>query len=72
MKQKSSNSDLLILGPSKGPVARINEYYHFQLMLKYKNKELVQSQLNEILTASQQDLQQGLRVSIDHEPLYFI
>lgn len=70
--QQSSNSDLLILGPSKGPVARINEYYHFQLMLKYKNKELVQSQLNEILTASQQDLQQGLRVSIDHEPLYFI
>lgn len=71
-KDKENDRSLLILGPSRGPVARINEYYYFQLMLKYKDKEMLQAQLNDILMMSQKDLQHGLRVSIDHEPLYFI
>ena len=41
-------------------------------MLKYKDKDLLQTQLNEILMTSQKELQHGLRVNIDHEPLYFI
>lgn len=71
-KDKETNRSLLILGPSRGPVARINEYYYFQLMLKYKDKEMLQTQLNDILMTSQKELQHGLRVNIDHEPLYFI
>lgn len=71
-KDKENDRSLLILGPSRGPVAKINDYYYFQLMLKYKNKDMLQTQLSDILMTSQKELQQGLRVSIDHEPLYFI
>lgn len=71
-KEQETDRSLLILGPSRGPVARINDYYYFQLMLKYKDKDLLQTQLNEILMTSQKELQHGLRVNIDHEPLYFI
>lgn len=71
-QDQANHHSLLILGPSRGPVARINDYYYFQLMLKYKDQQLLQNQLDDILMTSQKELQHGLRVSIDHEPLYFI
>lgn len=67
-----ANKQLLLLGPNRGSVARINEHYYYQLLLKYKNKEVIQAQLNDILMQTQKDGKGGLYVTIDHEPLFFI
>lgn len=70
--QQQAKKELIVLGPSQGAVARINEYYQFQLLLKYKNKDIIQSQLNDILIKSQEKVRYGLYIGIDHEPQYFI
>ncbi|MBR7927346.1 primosomal protein N' [Aerococcaceae bacterium zg-ZUI334] len=64
--------ELLILGPTRGGIARINEVYYYQLLLKYKDKQLIQSAINQLVQSSQAEVQQGLYVTVDHEPYHFI
>ncbi|MGF3112182.1 primosomal protein N' [Facklamia sp. P9177] len=66
------NTQLMILGPSTGGIERINDYYQFHLLLKYKEVDLVKDQLQTILLASQESQAKGVFVQIDHEPQYFI
>ncbi|MBF6625163.1 primosomal protein N' [Aerococcaceae bacterium zg-BR9] len=63
---------LLILGPNRGGIARINEVYYYQLLLKYKDKQQIQSAINHLVQSSQVDAQRGLYVTVDHEPYHFI
>ncbi|MBG9979794.1 primosomal protein N' [Facklamia sp. DSM 111018] len=67
-----SEEEVLILGPSVAGIERINDYYQFQLMLKYKNRQVIQSDLNQILQEAQETLKEGIFIQIDHEPQYFI
>ena len=62
----------LILGPNQGPIARLNNKYYFQILLKYKTKNKVQDILTTILQESQDAARKGVYISIDHEPLQFI
>ena len=50
----------------------MNDYYHFQLLLKYKDPAQVQSALSEVLAKSQEVQRRGILIQIDHEPQYFI
>lgn len=68
-----ATSDLLILlGPSNDGVERINDYYYFQLLLKYKDPGSVQTALKQVLDQSQEAQRRGILIQIDHEPQYFI
>lgn len=66
------SGQLLILGPSKSPIIRINEIYYYQLLLKYKNKALIQDQISHLVSEKQKNAKQGLYLSVDHEPQHFI
>lgn len=59
-----------VLGPSQGSIAKINEQYYFQLFIKYKQREQIQKKLQEILEQSQKEAKYGVKITIDHEPLY--
>ena len=63
---------LIILGPSQGPIARINDVYYYQLLLKYKEASVIQSQLETIIDQNQKEHRHGLYVNIDHNPLFFM
>ncbi|HFI0462822.1 TPA: primosomal protein N' [Streptococcus suis] len=68
----ASKESLIILGPSKSPIARVNERYYFQLLIKYKDPSILHDAMTEIVDQAQQSTSQGLYVSVDHEPLHFI
>lgn len=61
----------IILGPSKSPIAKMKNRYYFQILIKYKNRDLLHDVLEQILQESQKDNAQGLYVSIDMEPMNF-
>ena len=67
----ASGAALEILGPSQGAIARINERYYFQLLLKYKDGQVIKESLGAILDQSQLEAKQGIYITIDHEPLFF-
>lgn len=67
----SSGAAIEILGPSQGAIARINERYYFQLLLKYKDGQVIRESLGAILDQSQLEAKQGIYITIDHEPLFF-
>ncbi|MGO4942041.1 primosomal protein N' [Ruoffia tabacinasalis] len=62
---------LYIIGPNRNNISKINNYYYFNLLLKYKDKTTIQRQLDDILNNTQQKATQGVYVNIDHEPQYF-
>lgn len=67
----ASGAPIEILGPSQGAIARINERYYFQLLLKYKDGQVIKESLGAILDQSQLEAKQGIYITIDHEPLFF-
>lgn len=67
----ASGAPIEILGPSQGAIARINERYYFQLLLKYKDGQVIKESLGAILDQSQLEANQGIYITIDHEPLFF-
>ncbi|UUX34079.1 primosomal protein N' [Fundicoccus culcitae] len=67
-----NTQQVIILGPSNGPAIKKNNYYYYQIILKYKNKDFIQQELKTILSQTQADIRQGIFVSIDHEPQFFI
>lgn len=67
----ASGAPIEILGPSQGAIARINERYYFQLLLKYKDGQVIKESLGTILDQSQLEAKQGIYITIDHEPLFF-
>ena len=67
----ASGAAIAILGPSQGAIARINERYYFQLLLKYKDGQVIKESLGTILDQSQLEAKQGIYITIDHEPLFF-
>lgn len=67
----ASGAAIEILGPSQGAIARINERYYFQLLLKYKDGQVIKESLGAILDQSQLKAKQGIYITIDHEPLFF-
>lgn len=61
----------IILGPSKGSIAKMNNRYYFQILVKYKNEPNLHPTLKKILDDSQKENARGLYISIDSEPVNF-
>lgn len=62
---------LIMIGPSRSQIAKINEHYYFNVLLKYKDKDLIGPSFMEILNQSQEQAKYRIYINIDHEPQYF-
>ncbi|WP_028124697.1 primosomal protein N' [Eremococcus coleocola] len=67
-----TNRDFILLGPSQSGIAKINNQYYFQLLLKYKQKSQIDQALDIILESNQSEVKNGIYVTIDNDPLFFM
>ena len=61
-----------ILGPTARPIARTHNLYHYQILVKYRFEEELESALNQVLELTQLRDNKNLRVLIDSEPQNFV
>lgn len=62
----------ILLGPTPKAIMRVNNRYFYQVIIKYKNEPNLQNILRKILADTQRATVQGLKLSIDAEPMNFI
>nr|WP_228099225.1 primosomal protein N' [Granulicatella sp. 19428wC4_WM01] len=72
MLTKHLDHSVYVLGPSVKSIARMNNKYYFQIILKYKNQSHIHSALQEIAQYAQDVAKQQIYISIDVEPLNFV
>ncbi|SEK83662.1 replication restart DNA helicase PriA [Carnobacterium iners] len=64
--------ETILLGPTPKAVARVNNRYYYQTIIKYKHEPTLFKQLQELLSQSQKEMAKGLQIAIDSEPMHFI
>ena len=64
--------ETILLGPTPKAVARVNNRYYYQTIIKYKHEPTLFPQLQELLMQSQKEMAKGLQIAIDSEPMHFI
>lgn len=62
------SNQAVILGPAASPIARINNRYRYQCLIKYKREPNLTKMLKTILDQYQKDTKTGLQVSVDVNP----
>lgn len=66
------SQDAVILGPTPQSIARINNRYYYQLVIKYKKEPQLEDYLQNLLLTSQKEEHHGLQLIIDRDPVNFI
>src|SRR5699024_8100700 len=66
--QANLSKQAIILGPTPKSVARVNNRYFYQTIIKYKQEPQLSTVLHAILQDSQIEMRRGLRIAIDVEP----
>lgn len=69
--KKQAGSDIIILGPSPKPIAKMRNRYYFQIILKFKQRDAMDEHLQELQDRSQK-AKDGFKLSIDREPVSFM
>lgn len=70
---KHSLSDqAVMLGPTRGAIARLKRRYYYQIVIKYKNEPQLHATLERLLTETQVGSRNGFQVAFDREPLSFV
>ncbi len=64
--------ETILLGPTPKAVARMNNRYYYQTIIKYKSEPHLKAILQSILMESQREMAKGLQIAIDSEPMNFI
>jgi primosomal protein N' (replication factor Y) (superfamily II helicase) len=62
------SNEAVILGPAVSPIARINNRYRYQCLIKYKREANLTRTLKTILDQYQTETKNGLLVSVDVNP----
>ena len=65
------DQDVIVLGPSPKPIAKMRNRYYFQIILKFKQRDMVDNLLKTLQNRSQNS-KGDLRLSIDREPVSFM
>lgn len=65
------DQDVIVLGPSPKPIAKMRNRYYFQIILKFKQRDMVDNLLKTLKNRSQNS-KGDLRLSIDREPVSFM
>lgn len=71
-KELEDKGLLYIVGPSRNNIAKIKDYYYYNILLKYKDEKLVQDKLDQILHESQKEIGKGIYVNIDHNQQFLL
>lgn len=66
------NKQSFLLGPSLKSIARMNNRFYFQILVKYKSDPALSILLNDVLHQSQAGDTKDVQIKIDVEPLYFL
>lgn len=70
LKQISSNA--MLLGPAPRSIARINNRYYYQIVVKYKKEPQLEKYLQKLMLKSQKEERDGLKLVIDRNPINFL
>jgi primosomal protein N' (replication factor Y) len=62
----------IILGPTRGAIARVKRRYYYQIVIKYKKEPALKASLEEMLETTQISSRSGYQIAFDREPLSFI
>lgn len=66
--KKALSSDTIVLGPTPSMISRIKNKYYYQIILKYKNPQVVNEVLTQLQNDTQGDIKNGFKISIDNDP----
>lgn len=66
------SQEAVVLGPTPQSIARINNRYYYQLVVKYKKEPQLENYLQNLLMTSQKEEHHGLQLIIDRDPVNFI
>ena len=61
-----------LLGPIPKPISRTRNFYHYQLLVKYRFEPNLERTLNTVLDMTQARENKALRIMIDNEPQNFM
>ncbi len=70
--EKHISEDMILLGPSPKSIARINNRYYFQILLKYKKIDCIEGVLKKIVSDTQAKNKQDVYVKVEREPQNFM
>ena len=62
----------VVLGPTAKSIARMNNRYYFQIIVKYKNEPQLQEFLEQLMMETQEVGSKKLLMTIDMEPQHFL
>ena len=65
--KNNMSDDMIILGPSVSNIAKINNLYYFQIIVKYRNKEKIKEMLNDLALIEEEN--NKINISIDINPI---
>ena len=66
------SADAIILGPTPSAIMRIKNRFYYQLVIKYKHEQALESYLEELVIQSQRGEKKGLQVVVDRDPVNFL
>ncbi len=72
MLHKRLSADSVILGPTRGAIARLKRRYYYQIVVKYKKEPNLAQILADMQEETQKSSRSGFQIAFDREPLSFI
>ncbi|WP_127848578.1 primosomal protein N' [Lacticaseibacillus hulanensis] len=72
MLQAKLSKQAVILGPTRGAIARLKRRYYYQIVVKYKREPNLTATLQEMLQTTQKSSRNGFQIAFDREPLSFV
>lgn len=64
--------DTIVLGPTPKAIARMQNRYHYQILIKYKKENKLQARLHQYMFDHQKDFAKHYQIAIDPEPTTFM
>ena len=61
------SEDMMVLGPSVSAISKVNNIYYFQIIIKYRNKEKINTLLKDIIILEEDN--NKIKLNIDINPL---
>lgn len=62
----------VILGPTRGAIARLKRRYYYQIVVKYKSEPHLAATLERMQESTQKSSRNGFQIAFDREPLSFV
>lgn len=70
--KKRLPENTIFLGPTPRSIARIKQRYYYQIVIKYRHRQLLDDVLNELLERAQSHGRNDFQLTIDREPISFM